>query len=241
MHWRPCLAAGDALKVAQDGGVGVTLHGFAEFDDRKIVERVAVFLPRFQVNPAASVSLSKELQALGVGFGQMLVPVATLLTIVARRLGTDLLAVATLVFLMFALGVMLSARSSRGRQQLEVRSHRLSINNITITRAEVTRWSWNGARALLQGEGESWALSAVGAPEPVRLALVSVLGPPRVMVRRGSPRARTWAAAAGVAGLLSFPLIILFNLPILLPVSVVLFLAGFATFGAFSQRITRIE
>lgn len=184
-------------------------------------------------------------------FGRALLPIAIVVGIVARRSLWTPLVVVGCASMAVSLYAMLSARRSIGRRVLaggrgvlHLRPHGVQSaqeNGDDIPVREVKSWTWDGARAArLYGPHYAWRLRTTAeAGEMLNTLLRHQIGPPYLLRRRGSPRVRWGAFVVMLLGPIAVWFGIAFEVTPVLVVGILCFVLGFATFGAFSQRVVR--
>ncbi|HXI56896.1 MAG TPA: hypothetical protein VNO55_12605 [Polyangia bacterium] len=175
--------------------------------------------------------------------GQTLVPVATILAIVARRIDNNAVTVAAFALLATALTVFVAARRSLGQRQLHVGHGRVQVGDgrTEIVAAKVNNWTFDRGVAHLYGTNESWKLSA-RAVDCVELqaALTRTFGKARSFKRRGSPGARRAALCVSIVGAVLLAVGIGVDLVPLAVVGVPCLIFGIAAFGALSQKVSTL-
>ncbi len=173
--------------------------------------------------------------------GQMLVPVAAVTSIWARREPTVLSAVVAFGLLGVVLFAFLSASKRFGWQALHFEGDTLTIGKtgIQLQRFQIRSWTLVNDVARLYAAEQSFELRLRdGSQMVVSTLLQSVFGQRVTLERRGSSRAIVLSLAAGVFGtvLTAFAIAredlrLLIGLPIMF--------AGLIAAGVLSQRIAR--
>ena len=170
--------------------------------------------------------------------GQLLVPVAVVLTVAARHAPTM-----TPLFLAFGLQavgltVFLTAARRYGWQPLRF-EHGVSFGKtgLHLQPREVRRWTLVGRVARLYGGDTSFKLRVRDGGEQVLDALLrSQFGAPVRLERRGSRSVRMTALAVGLGGIVVCALAIARDSSLLAVFGAPPMMLGFAVFGAMSQR-----
>lgn len=179
-----------------------------------------------------------------VRFGQALIPLAMIVTIVARRTEGTLAGFAMLGVLVTAALAFLSAIKRFGWQAVRVERGSVWMGtgptSERIRCEQVRDWTWlNGIARLYGGEISYTLKSRPGSDEALETLLRGLLGKPRGLQRRGSPRARMIALSVAGLGLAACVSAFVFDSVPLIVVGVPAFGIGLATFGALSQRIAQ--
>jgi hypothetical protein len=173
--------------------------------------------------------------------GQMLLPVAVLTTVAARRFPNVLTVLVALGMQVVCLAFFLTGGTRFGWQRLVFERGGMTVGSTDarIERNRVHRWTIVGGVARLYGLEHSYKLGArTGNEEALSAFLSSRFGPPLNLRRRGSFRARMIALAVGVMGLIGAAMAIGIGIDWLAIVGPLAFIFGVATFGALSQRTT---
>jgi hypothetical protein len=171
--------------------------------------------------------------------GQLLVPLAVIATVMARRMPTMLPVSVAFALQALGLAVFLSAAKRFGSQPLRFEGGAVAVGatGVRIERIKVHRWTLVNRVARLYGVKVSYKLSVESGTEHALSALLrSQFGSPVQLDRRGSKQARVLALGVGLAGLVFTVLAIVNDSRVLAFVGAPAFLLGIATFGALSQR-----
>lgn len=173
-----------------------------------------------------------------IRLGQTLVPLAMLASVLGRAAGGIAVYVAVALISASAVSFAL-ARRGFGRQPLRIVRGKIEVADAPpIVPAHLGRWTMAGRTARLYGKGINWRLvAAPGDEDRLRASLAAVLGQPLLLGHRGTRRARMVALTACAAGLALVGLSLLSDGTALLMVGIFAAIAGFATFGALSQKV----
>lgn len=190
------------------------------------------------VEPGTPVVEIVRYQVTRVRLGQGLVPLAMVAGVLARATGGIAVYVALALISASVISFALSRRSF-GRQPLRIVRGKVEVSDAPpIVPAHLGRWTMAGPTARLYGKEISWRVVAdAGHEDRVRSSLALVLGQPLLLGQRGSRRARMVALTACAAGLALVGLSLVSDGTALLMVGIFSAIAGFATFGALSQKI----
>ena len=187
-----------------------------------------------------------------IQIARLLAPVAIVVGIFARRLMTTPLLLAAFALMLFALGLFASSRAALGRRALQIRNGVLRLATESTARERdgdrehsndialrlIGKWTWNGSIARLYGAEHSWKLSSVSHQhEALCAALRAALGPPLVLHRRGSARARAIALSIALLGVTAAGFGIAYETTALALIGVPCLVGGLAALGALSQRV----
>jgi len=173
--------------------------------------------------------------------GQLLLPIAVVTTVAARRFPSLFTALLAIGVQASALTLFLSAARRFGWQRVVREDGGLSIGSTDarIERHRVHRWTINNGLARLYGLEQSYKLRARnGADGELSAFLSRCFGPPLTLRRRGSFRARMLALGVALCGLVGGALAIGVGITWLAVVSPLALIFGIATLGALSQRTT---
>jgi hypothetical protein len=187
---------------------------------------------------------------------RFLAPVAMILGLIARRLMTTPLLLAAFALILFTFGLYASSRAALGRRAQQIRNGvlRLATDSAalgeTAPRAHdpsddialrsIRKWTWDGSIARLYAAEHSWKLrSACGDHETLEGALREALGPPLVLRRRGSARARRLALSMAALGIVAAGFGMAYETTALALIGVPCLIGGLAAFGALSQSVAR--
>ena len=173
-------------------------------------------------------------------WGQLLVPVAWIATVAARRLPGPVSFTLAGASLTFALLAFVTARRGFGRRVLILEGRRLHFGAETpeIRPASVTSWTWDSPTARLYGAELSWRLTTDRAnADELRAALTTAFGKPKLLRRRGSARARRAAFAVLLAGAAMTGAGFRFQLMACAVLGVLGLIGGVAALGALSQKV----
>jgi hypothetical protein len=177
-----------------------------------------------------------------IRLGQLLVPLAVIVSVFARRVPTTLSILLAFALQGIALAVFLSAMKGFGWQPLRFGDGGVSFGEtgLRLLRREVRRWTLIGRIARLYGGEVSFKLQVGEGSETVLGALLqSQFGSPLVMERRGSTRARLVALFAALAGVVLCTFAIARDSALLALLGAPAMVLGLAMFGAMSQRVAR--
>lgn len=173
--------------------------------------------------------------------GQMLLPMAVVTTVVARRFPSVFTVVLAVVVQASTLALLISAARRFGWQRIFFKHGGLSIGSTDarLERHKVHRWTIVNGLARVYGLDQSYKIRArSGGESALSAALARCFGPPLTLRRRGSLRARMIALTVGLCGLVSAAVAIGVGISWLAIVGPLAFVLGVATFGALSQRTT---
>jgi hypothetical protein len=173
---------------------------------------------------------------------QVLVPLAFIVTTLARRTDSLPLYVMTAILQGGAIVAWLSATKRLGWQALELKGGGVKFGSTAfgLRREQVRNWTMINRVARLYSSKVSYRVLALGGSEQVvRSILQSQFGQPVALQRRGSVGARMLAVGAALCGLVVVALAIIYERSLLAIAGVPLLLGGFAVFGALSQRAAR--
>jgi hypothetical protein len=187
---------------------------------------------------------------------QFLAPAAMILGVVARWRMTTPLLLAGFALILFTFGLYASSRAALGRRALQIRNGilRLAIESTAlgetapcahdpaddIALRSIRKWTWDGSIARLYAAEHSWKLrSARGDHETLGDSLRETLGPPLVLRRRGSARARVLALSMAALGVVAAGFGIAYETTALALIGVPCLIGGLAALGALSQSVAR--
>ncbi|MDB4977395.1 MAG: hypothetical protein JWN48_5736 [Myxococcaceae bacterium] len=172
-------------------------------------------------------------------WAQLLVPLALILTVVARAVPEAPAITVALAVQMAAVVQFIRARKKLAAQPLKVMNGKLQLGTSghSIEPTQVSDWITHGFSARLFGPKDSWRLTADNSAA-LEDTLRRVFGRSLQLRRRGSPRARMFAAATFFVGLLvavcgAYTSV----MPMFIP-GLVMALVSIPVFAALSQRIT---
>jgi hypothetical protein len=174
-------------------------------------------------------------------WGQVLVPIATIATVAARRLPGPVSLSIAVGSLALALLAFVTSRHGFGRRALTLEGRRLHFGegSLQIHPANVTSWTWDAHTARLYGAAVSWRLATDSAhADDVRAALTTAFGKPKLLRRRGTARARGGAFAVLLAGAAMVVAGIALQLMACAVAGILALIGGLTAFGALSQKIT---
>lgn len=172
-------------------------------------------------------------------WAQLLVPLAVIVTVVARAVPEAPAIMVALAVQVAAVVQFIRARKKLAAQPLEVMNGKLQLGTSghSIESTQVSDWTTHGSSARLYGPTYSWRLSANNG-EALEDTLRRVFGRPLQLRRRGSPRARMIAAVTFFVGLLAAVCGAYINvMPMFIP-GLIMALASIPVFAALSQRTT---
>lgn len=174
--------------------------------------------------------------------GQALIPLAMLVTVLARRSENPVAMVVMVGVLGFTLFALLSAIKRFGEQSIRI--DRGSIwfcpSNERVRRERVRDWTWLNGVARLYGSDSSYTLKACSGSEvTLEASLQGLLGAPQSLQRRGTFRARMIALGIAFLGLAACGAAFMLDSIPLIVAGVPAFGIGLATFGALSQRVVQ--
>jgi hypothetical protein len=201
---------------------------------------------RYSVCAVMPSSLGSDLQATVTRYtlarlqrAQLLIPIALIVTTLARRLPGIWTAGMALCILV-AIGLLLrSAIERKGLLTVRVENDGVWIGSgdICVPRSAVQRWTFFKGIATLLCDGTSYRLrSKRGQDSELEACLQSLLGAPTRLQRRGSPKARWIAGGIMVCGLVAVPTGIALESMPLAVIGVPAMLIGFGVFAALSSR-----
>jgi len=173
--------------------------------------------------------------------GQLLLPIAVLTTVAARRFPNVFTVLLVVGVQASALALLLTAGRRFGWQRIVFKHGGLSVGSTDarIERHKVHRWTVVNGLARLYGLEQSYKLRArSGAESELSASLKRCFGQPLTLRRRGSFRARMIALTVGLCGLVGSAVAIGVGITWLAIVGPLAFIFGVATFGALSQRTT---
>ncbi|MET0592297.1 MAG: hypothetical protein ABW133_06335 [Polyangiaceae bacterium] len=188
-----------------------------------------------------------------IQIARTLLPIATIVGIVARRLLGDAIVVVAFALLAVLLALWFSASKGLGRRRMQIRSGALRLarqdaesaardedRSSEIPFRSIRQWTWNGTIARLYGAEHSWKLRAIdGKDEALGESLRGALGAALILKRRGSGRARIIALVVAVLGLASAGFGIATETGPMAILGVLGLVGGFAAFGALSQHAVK--
>ncbi len=174
--------------------------------------------------------------------GQALAPIAVVVSIIARRSMVPVLLLAAGGLLATAGVLFIQARRSMGRCELHALGDRVRLDDgdagAEIARGDVRAWTFQGGTARLYTSVAGWRLAMLeGGVEDLRQILASVFGPPLLLQRRGSVRARQVAGGIALTGAVVVAVAIALDFGPLVFVGVLMVLFGLGALGALSQRV----
>ncbi len=171
-------------------------------------------------------------------WAQLLVPVAVIVTAVARAVPEASAIVAAFAVQAAAVVQFIRARKKLGAQPLVVVNGTLQLGTSghSIESTQVSDWTTQRSSARLYGPTYSWKLSTTNA-EALEDTLRRAFGRPLQLRRRGSPRARVMTVVTWFVGLLVAVCgAYLDVMPMFIP-GVIVALISLPVFAALSQRI----
>jgi hypothetical protein len=171
---------------------------------------------------------------------QFLIPIATIASVAVRRIPGLATTVLALLILAATGVVLLIARRSFGRRQIQFAAGKILISDtdLTVRSSDVTAWTYDHNTGRLYGRATSWRLVVKDDDrENFRAALASIFGKPKLLRHRGSRRARIIALGAAVLGGGILAVGISMDIVATVFVGVPCLVFGLATLGAFSQKI----
>ncbi len=202
---------------------------------------------RVDVGPLGSGRRATSLEVLATYYnirrirvGQLLIPLAAIVTPLATHLMAPLGLLASVILSGGAIWSFVSARSRRAAN-LCVRNHVLHLGPRAIHPASTFTWSWRGDRAILFLSEGNVAVRARSQSDMGELeaTIRSTLGSPLKYRRRGSFSTRVIAASTFFVGLMLTGLGFAYN-SFIAPLGLLLIVFGGAAHGAFSQKIVDI-
>jgi hypothetical protein len=178
-----------------------------------------------------------------VQLGQLLVPVAIGVGILARRFPE--VVSPYLVFALYGgvLAVVLSGIRRLGKRTLRVEDAAIELGDgLRVARSEIAWWAMHRELVRLYGDEVSFRLRA-HADDVSRLAaqLTQVFGPGQVLQPRGSLRARRLALAACLLGVLLMLSVFVHGKMLVLLPGIVCTLLGGASYATLRQRVLRLQ
>ncbi|HEY2839890.1 MAG TPA: hypothetical protein VGJ26_12115 [Pirellulales bacterium] len=171
---------------------------------------------------------------------QFLIPIATIASVAARRIPGIVPTVSAFLILAATGVVLLIARRSFGRRQIQFAAGKILIGNtdLTVRSSDVSAWTYDRNTGRLYGKANSWRLVVRDDDgDNFRSALASIFGKPRLLRHRGSRRARIVALGVALLGGGILAVGISMNIVATVFVGVPCLVFGLATLGAFSQKI----
>jgi hypothetical protein len=187
---------------------------------------------------------------------RVLAPVTMIVGVSARWTMAKPLVLAAFALILFTIGMYASSRAALRRRAMHVcdgvirlradsaawrpSAHPRHDPSDDIALAAIRQWTWNGSIVRLYGGEHAWKLcSASGHHEALGHALRAGLGPPLLLRRRGSARARVLALAIAAVGGAALWAGIAYEWSALALVGVPCVIGGLAALGALSQSVTR--
>lgn len=169
--------------------------------------------------------------------GQLLVPLAAIVSPFARRSMSPVALLATVLLMGGALWAFVTARTRRSAT-IAVRRGRLHLDGQSIPAGDEAKWRWHGKRAtLFLATGNVVVRPRVPIQaELLHAKLRASLGDPLTFKRRGSPRARFVAGSALALGLVLTIVGFAFD-SFVAVVGLVMIIFGGAALGALSQAV----
>lgn len=173
---------------------------------------------------------------------QLLVPLAIVANVLARRAPSVAVVVSSLALLALGFVAFLSAAKRFGWTPLQFEGGAISLGQtgVRVERKRIRSWTLIGTVARLYLSDTSFRLQARRGTEQVLGALLrSQLGSPVSMNRRGSKLARLLALCAALLGLAISALAVAKDNSGLAVVGAPTLILGIAFFGALSQRVAQ--
>lgn len=174
-----------------------------------------------------------------VRIGQMLLPVAMVTAIAARRFPSAFTAILAFGVQGLIAAFFFSAMKRFGWQRLVFQHGKLAIGatDVRIEKYSVKRWTMVNGLARIYGLDQSYKLrTRRGAEEEFSEFLAGRFGPPTIIRRRGSFRARMIALSVCIAGAAAMTSGIIFESFLLVGIGTPACVFGLAAFGMLTQR-----
>lgn len=171
---------------------------------------------------------------------QLLIPLATIASVVARRTQSLSMTIGALAAIGAGIVVLFVARRSFGKCSLQFGSGRIRLGDGhgEILASDIRTWTLDRSVARLDGSTFCWKLSAkIEEGDLLRTQLTAILGRPKLLKRRGSPRVRGIALGVAVLGAAILAVGISMDVVAAAFIGTPCLVLGLAVFGAFSQKV----